>query len=470
MQPGYVEINGPFLQLIDEHSDGALSGRRSLESETCEQVHGINQATWRRWLNKCDEQETTQARPRLVLLVLEKLGIELEDSRLSEETQRALRDHLARLGKNGLASGEPTNASPPDSASAEGREPPERTAPSPSARQRLLVGGAAAVLVILAVVAAAALWIPPAPALRHESGLLRNWIVDAKHHNIRKEGQDKRTYADPSEYEAQILRTAALALLENQVEQAASLAARIDYELLVFSDQESGRTFHILAEQQPPARGWGTFVFNPEFSKDHLVEIPHPLFDRQTAEIGVDLYLRVPIKGYLMAGSHRNADSISPAINPDVCRNPRSAFQIVHEAWSSPYTRPIQIHGFVPAWLNKECPDDCLVIMSHGTSEITAEHIALDAAFEKAFGNRGKCYVYNELPADHYDNRTVNGTIEGTRFSQLAALTNVQGKFTRRTHAEAFLHVELSEQARLKSEAIREMAITALANYLNYVD
>jgi hypothetical protein len=108
--------------------------------------------------------------------------------------------------------------------------------------------------------------------------------------------------------------------------------------------------------------------------------------------------------------------------------------------------------------------------MSHGTSEITAEHVALDAAFDKAFGTRGNCYVYNNLPVDHYDNRTVNGAIEGTRFSQLSALTNVQGKFTRRTHAEAFLHVELSDDVRLKSPAMREMAITALANYLNYVD
>ena len=470
MQPGYVEINGPFLELIDERSDAALSGRRPLDSETCEQVHGINQATWKRWRNKCDVDGSTQARPRLVLLVLEKLAIDLHDSRLSYETQRALRDHLVRLGKNGFGNGDDENSQLPEPGSLPDHKPPRPTRLASPSRRKTLIVGVTAAIAVLALVAAAAVWIPPAPALRRESGQLRDWILDAKQQIIRKQGDDQRKYADPTDGQAQTLRNAAIGLFQSQIERAASLAARIDYEILIFSDQESGRTYHVLAEQQPAAHGWGTFVFNPAFTKDHLVEIAHPLFDRQTGEIGIDLYLRLPLKGFLMAGSHRNADSQSPAINPDVCRNPRSAFQIVHEAWSSPYTRPIQLHGFVPAWLNKECPADCHVIMSHGTSEITAEHVALDAAFDKAFGTRGNCYVYNNLPVDHYDNRTVNGAIEGTRFSQLSALTNVQGKFTRRTHAEAFLHVELSDDVRLKSPAMREMAITALANYLNYVD
>lgn len=269
---------------------------------------------------------------------------------------------------------------------------------------------------------------------------------------LRKPSEDDRPYVDPSEALGQF-RRAAMSLAIGDLENAATAAEKIQYELVDFYDQESKQNYYLLREnlnQLETVRGWGAYLLNPQPTINAIVEAPHPLGDPNTATIATRIFA-AGARGFLLAGAHRRKADL-----PDL---PGSPFHQVHTAWiGGDYADPstqipaLQVHGY--AEHRHDFPSDAEVILSTGGGQLIDPLVKLDHRFDK----RGfPSYVYNRLEKSAPRNQGVNGDSAGTRFWSLAATKNEQGKVSRNAGG-AFMHIELESAVRRDARRSREAA------------
>jgi hypothetical protein len=120
---------------------------------------------------------------------------------------------------------------------------------------------------------------------------------------------------------------------ESQLDQARSIdlaAGVLDYQLLLFHDLASGDDFYVLSESSPKRRNWGTFVFRAGLDSPFVLEVPRPLYERQTHQFGVALLDRLDAAALLIAGAHpfANDDGTSDVVR---LANKVNAYQLVQQ-------------------------------------------------------------------------------------------------------------------------------------------
>ena len=267
-------------------------------------------------------------------------------------------------------------------------------------------------------------------------------------------------YVAPSAQEQAGFNTLANTLLAGDIAGTDSQAVSLGYELVEFTDTVSGDVYHGLREQLvsgQQTKGWGSYFVNLEFQADGLVEVPHPLFDTNSWDVGAKAFRAAAARGFLMAGAHRNANGTGTA---DVAHLTDSIFQEVHESWAGTAadTDAWQIHGFDIA-NHPTFPVGTDAVLSSGDGSISSEVIALDANLE---ADSFKAYVYNTLTPTDPVNVTVNGGVDGTIFSGLAGTTNEQGIHSR-SLGGIFVHVELERSIRFDA-ANRDLAAMDISN------
>ena len=209
------------------------------------------------------------------------------------------------------------------------------------------------------------------------------------------------------------------ALRSGDIPGADSQAAALGYEVVEFTDTLSGDAYYVLREQLvggAQTKGWGTYVVNLEYQSEALIEVPHLLFDTNSWDIGAKLFRDADVRGFLMAGAHRNANGSGTA---DVAHLGESIFQEVHEAWNGPggETTAWQIHGFSLA-NHGTFPTGTDAVLSNGDGGVSSGIVDLDGRFETG---GFLTYAYNTLAAADPINVQVNADIDGTTFSSLAA-------------------------------------------------
>ncbi|MDI6792713.1 MAG: PKD domain-containing protein [bacterium] len=214
----------------------------------------------------------------------------------------------------------------------------------------------------------------------------------------------------------------------NALGEAACLAATIDYKLVKFADSESGRDHYVLREIASVNRGWGSYIFDSNDCSRSVIEIPHPLFDVNTPEVGSRAYLEAGARALLMAGAHRDANFGGEA---DMAHNTDTIFETVHEAITTPMTNVIQIHGFSRSPGHPGYPD---IVLSAGDGSIPP---ALAKLRNRLLTKGFTVGVYN-----------------GVSWPDLGATTNVQGIYTRSVGG-TFIHVELESFIRTNPPDIR---------------
>lgn len=252
-------------------------------------------------------------------------------------------------------------------------------------------------------------------------------------------------YVAPTPGERNSFATLAATLLGEDLVAADLQAAALDYDLVEFTDTDTGNVYHGLTEQLvggDPTRGWGSFFVNFNAVTHPLIQVPHPRFDTNSWDIGARVFQQAESLGFLMAGAHRNANGPGTA---DVAHLTESIFQEVHQVWNGPggENMPWSIHGFNEA--NYMFPAGTDVILSNGDGSLSLEVVALDAAFE----DQGLLtFAYNTLPVMDPLNVAVNGVEDGTSFSALGGTTNVQGIYSRGIGGR-FIHVEMGQSIRL---------------------
>ena len=220
-------------------------------------------------------------------------------------------------------------------------------------------------------------------------------------------------------------------------------AKELNYDVVRFVDNLTKQIFYGVREKLvngKQTRGWGSYFINPNYQSNALIEIPHVIFDKNTEELGAQVFLQASARNFLLSGAHRNANGHNSA---DVCNPINSIFQIVHKAWVLSETKTWQIHGFSLA-NQPTFPPNTQAVLSNGKGEISPEILDLSQQMQiSAF----KAYVYNQLPVSASLNHQVNQGIRGTVFSSLGATKNVQGIYCHQV-GNAFIHIELDHNIR----------------------
>jgi hypothetical protein len=251
-------------------------------------------------------------------------------------------------------------------------------------------------------------------------------------------GRDDRQYVDPTPV-LNSFRHMAAALAWGDVRAAARQAAKLGYEVIEFTDVDTNREYYVLRENLAAIealRGWGSYVVNPQSKVDAIVEVPHPLADMHTPEVGGQIFAECEARGLLLAGAHRDKADVPDLVD--------SIFHQVHAAWIGPLAQVTawQIHGFAAP--KHKFPVGTQVVTSTGDGSVVPAITALDTTLDE----RGMTsYVFTELDSAHDDNKQVNGEVPGVTFRSLAAAKNEQGRLSR-SLGGSFVHIELEGTVR----------------------
>jgi hypothetical protein len=163
-----------------------------------------------------------------------------------------------------------------------------------------------------------------------------------------------------------------------------------------------------------------------------VIEVPHPNFDLNTEQVGVQLYRALPGSAVLIAGAHRHAANGLA----DVAHNANSLFNLVATALARKDLPQVQLHGFDDSSL-----PGAGVVVSGGSTPHTALHERI--ASRLAANGTVVCRAWEESC----------GNLEGT--------TNVQGQAADEI-GSVFAHIESDSE--LRSEPVqRARLVSALA-------
>ena len=267
-------------------------------------------------------------------------------------------------------------------------------------------------------------------------------------------------YVVPTAQEQADFGTLAATVASADIFNADAQAGPLGYEVVEFTDTVSGDLYYGLREQLSggqQTKGWGSYFVNVNYQSDGLVEVPHPLFDTNSWDVGAKAFRDADARGFLMAGAHRNANGTGTA---DVAHLTDSIFQTVHETWvgATSATDAWQVHGF-DIDNHPSFPVGTEAVLSNGDGTVSSEVVELDANLES---NSFETYAYNTLAPTDPTNQTVNGGVDGTTFSGLAGTTNEQGIHSR-SLGGIFVHVELEQSIRFNATN-RDLAAADISN------
>jgi len=271
----------------------------------------------------------------------------------------------------------------------------------------------------------------PQPDLEMVEGNFRNQISLLEEKMPRS---DSEAYVVPSaEEQADFSRLVAL-IHDKEFAEALPLADTNYYRLNYYVDwDDHSAASYLLREQRPIQKGWGLYAFRVDSTSNIIVEAPHPLYDRRTPSVALDIYRALDARALLIAGAHRNANGDGSA---DVAHAPESIFHSVHQALAKEIQETsgdaviLQIHGF-HSTKHEGYPQ---AVIGFGAN-IQAAEATLGKELEDALSGQGIRV----------------GLCTDDAWKMLCGRTNGQGASS---NGEIFIHIELDEKIRKNDEAL----------------
>ncbi|MBW7888163.1 MAG: T9SS type A sorting domain-containing protein [Bacteroidetes bacterium] len=249
-------------------------------------------------------------------------------------------------------------------------------------------------------------------------------------------GQGSNKFFIPTTVQINSFDTMFIKLKAGNYSEIQRLADNFGYKFIKFVNSSTNDTFLLLQENMPIARGWGTYIFNPAGSNDLAVEAPHPIWDTNSWELAIKFFIAVKARWFLLAGTHRYANSDSSS---DMAHVTQSVFHACHKRISTSAT--IQIHGFNKSSDKYDGYPDAVI--SNGT--LQAENIlyTIKSNYE------AKGFTAGVFSASTYSS-----------LYKLGATTNTQGLWSN-ANGKTFIHVEHDYPLRT-TEAKQNNCIDAL--------
>lgn len=233
-------------------------------------------------------------------------------------------------------------------------------------------------------------------------------------------------YDIPTASERDGMGSAWSAVLAGDLSRAATIADRYGFDVVRYSDTggPTPRLLTVLKERTRAdgsfAHGWGMYAVAVESPLSVVVEVTHPVFDVNTAAMGVATFRRSS-GAFFMAGAHRYANADGSA---DVAHRADSVFETMHRRTVRAGVRIYQPHGFDAADFDS----------TYGEAVVSRGDRPSDLTTAVAAG----------LSTDGFAVCLYDGA---SRCRQLAATTNVQGNSARSVGAD-FVHVEVARSVR----------------------
>jgi hypothetical protein len=299
-----------------------------------------------------------------------------------------------------------------------------------------------------------------------ESGDLKNEIISITG-NL--PGSGSEGYVKPSLSNLNNWRVIISEMLDGEYLRADSLiqANFPYYELILFTDTGfQDREYYLLKEKIPIGKGWGTFIINPSFDREIVIEVPHARYDSNTNKEGIDVFRFTGSHYFIMSGTHRCANSeesvcsgttsacgsSGPCRVSDMAHYEKALFQTLHEGVTirNPQIYSINLHGHA----SSNCEDFFL----------TNGHATLS-----------KPILFN-LKSSLLTSGGVTAAVagDGTSLCPLIGSNNVQGRFTNGSSEPCvqaassttgyFIHIEQSSYVRSNSSVYTKLIDAINAN------
>ncbi|MFE7398155.1 hypothetical protein [Streptomyces sp. NPDC057557] len=222
--------------------------------------------------------------------------------------------------------------------------------------------------------------------------------------------------------------------LDGHRAEAGRRLAEVDFGIRTFTDTKTGRRFAEIADRTAEARrGWGRVYVDLGAAARWSVQVPHPVADARSEQLGIGVLRARPGGVLVLAGAHRNAGEGDRA---DVAHRNDTVFDAVCDELVARRLPGLQVHGFADA---TEPDYDVIASTGKGDQGRTAARRTATALRQEGFD---VCRAWSRRCA-----------LEGR--------SNEQG---RRAAADGvpFLHMEFSRSVRDDENRMRQ-AVTALA-------
>jgi len=241
-------------------------------------------------------------------------------------------------------------------------------------------------------------------------------------------------YVIPNQSDKSSFHNIAMALIESQPASGLIPASENRYEIIkLFDNGNNNSASYILEEMQPITLGWGLYVFRSGSSQNVVIEAPHPIADKNTSQVALDLYQALDAKVLLVAGAHRDANKDGSA---DIAHAPESIFQTVHLTLLQ-FTQQnniamvfLQIHGFAAS----DHPHYPQIVIGHNWKNDQEKDIFLE-----------------NISSALKDNNIQAGVCNGSNYKDLCGEKNLQSTTT---DGSLFIHLELNESIRQDDKAL----------------
>jgi hypothetical protein len=284
---------------------------------------------------------------------------------------------------------------------------------------------------------------PASPVLETIKGGFRNeiGILEKNMPHAKSEGYLLPTIQEQADF-AKLVST----LNTGDLARAVDLATGNDYTLHYYVDRGDNYAMsYLLREQGPIQKGWGLYAFRLDSTSNIIIEAPHPLYDKRTPTVALDVYRALDARALLIAGAQRNANRDKSA---DVAHAPESIFQSVHLALSQEIQTSsddviiLQIHGFHSS-KHEGYPE---VVFGLGENPLPKQ-VTIAQKIKVALSEQG----------------ISTGLCMGiaSELEDLCAKTNLQSSVT---NEGAFIHIELDEKIRRNDDAFVNALVQVFGN------
>jgi hypothetical protein len=141
---------------------------------------------------------------------------------------------------------------------------------------------------------------------------LKVYIVDLKATILQNAGRGSNAFIQPSAEQVDAFRVAMEQLLMGDVPSAMTGLNALNYDLNTLNDA-SGNSYLVAQERSAGFRGLGTYIVDSNYTRNVIVEVPHPLWDTNTPEEGSYVFQGLGARALFIAGTHRCANPDTPS-------------------------------------------------------------------------------------------------------------------------------------------------------------
>ncbi|MCP9945355.1 hypothetical protein LUX12_12055 [Streptomyces somaliensis] len=242
-------------------------------------------------------------------------------------------------------------------------------------------------------------------------------------------------YREPVRGERRTVAEGVGLFLDGRRAEAGRHLAGVGFRVRTLTDRATGRRYAEIAdatEARAAARGWGRVYVDLDSPSRWSVQVPHPVADLDSEDVGVAMLRGTPGGVLVLAGAHRAAGRKDAA---DVSHRRDTVFHAVCDELLERRLPGIQVHGFDDA----TAPGyDVIISTGSGTRGRKAGRAMSDALRDRGFDT---CRAWSR-----------NCPLEGR--------TNVQGRAAEEAEVP-FLHVEFSRSVRESGRSVSRVAQAA---------